>query len=228
VTLEPDFCVLVVAKAPEAGLVKTRLMPPLTADEAAAVAAAALQDTITVAVEAVSGDRSRVVVAWTGDVTRAHSSKKLEGALTGCALIPQRGDSFAERLVHAHADAAAARPGAVIVQIGMDTPQVTVEQLRGCARRLHSGVVQAVLGPAADGGWWLLGLAEPQLAKVLVDVPMSLPTTGERTLVALESAGAKVALANRLRDVDTWSDAREVADLCPLTTFAATVRAVSQ
>jgi glycosyltransferase A (GT-A) superfamily protein (DUF2064 family) len=226
-TVDADFCVLVIAKAPEPGRVKTRLSPPLTNDQAAQVAAAALLDTLKVAVDSVSGDRSRVVVAWTGQVARSPSRVEVETALAGCVLVQQRGESFAERLVNAHSDAAAVRPGSAMVQIGMDTPQVTVDQLHGCAHRLQSEAVQAVLGPAVDGGWWLLGLVEPQLANALTGVPMSVASTGERTLVALEEAGAKVALANRLRDVDTWPDAVEVARDYPLTTFAGAVRAVS-
>ncbi len=70
-----------------------------------------------------------------------------------------------------------------MLQIGMDTPQVTAELLASCARQLLE--TQAVLGPACDGGWWVLGLQTPATAECLRSVPMSQPDTGELTLKAL-------------------------------------------
>ena len=87
-------------------------------------------------------------------------------------MHPQRGDTFGERLARAHADAAGAGP---TVQIGMDTPQVTPADLGVIARAAYEG--DAVLGPATDGGWWVLALSDPAAARVLVDVEMSRPDT---------------------------------------------------
>ena len=81
-----------------------------------------------------------------------------------------------------------------------------------------------MLGPAADGGWWALGLREPAHAVALWTVPMSMPDTGERTLAALRARGLGVALLPTLRDVDTAADAHAVAALCPGGRFAAAVR----
>ena len=102
----------------------------------------------------------------------------------------QRGDGFAERLRNAHHDVAARR-GRPVVQIGMDTPQVEPRHLHE-AESLLERPDDAVLGPADDGGWWLLGVGGPHLLEHLADVPMSTADTGRLTRAALEKAGARV------------------------------------
>ncbi|TWH68719.1 hypothetical protein JD77_03717 [Micromonospora olivasterospora] len=147
---------LVLAKAPVPGRVKTRLCPPVRPAEAAEVAAAALLDTL---------DAARAapdvvpVLALAGRLAGAVRGAELRAALAGWRVLPQRGAGLAERLAHAHADAAAAFPGRPVLQIGMDTPQVGPAELAAASARLAT--VDAVLGPAADGGWWALGLRDP-------------------------------------------------------------------
>ena len=123
-------------------------------------------------------------------------------------MHPQRGHGFAERLAHAHQDVAA-HAGAPVVQIGMDTPHVTHEHLHEVADLLHRAA--AVLGPACDGGWWVLGLRSPGPATALTGVPMSTERTCADTEAALRGAGADVARTRELRDVDTVEDAAAVA-----------------
>jgi glycosyltransferase A (GT-A) superfamily protein (DUF2064 family) len=81
-----------------------------------------------------------------------------------------------------------------------------------------------VLGPADDGGWWLLGLRDPCAAALIAGVPTSRADTGAATLRALRAGGLRVALAPQLRDVDTVADALEVARRAPHTAFAAAVQ----
>ncbi|MET8996100.1 DUF2064 domain-containing protein [Amycolatopsis sp. NPDC004169] len=221
--MTPPFVLLVVAKAPVPGLAKTRLCPPATPAQAAGIAAAALLDTLD-AVCAVPG--ALPVVAMTGDLGAAARGAEIGTALRGATVIPQRGWDFGARLANAHADAAAVHTGLPILQIGMDTPQVTPESLAAAAAPvLHHGH-DSVLGPAADGGWWALGLAEPRHAQVLAGVPMSRDDTGERTLRALTASGLRPARAAELSDVDTMVDARAVAAACPGGRFARAVAAV--
>jgi len=203
------FCLLVVAKAPVPGFAKTRLCPPATPEQAADIAAAALLDTL----DAVAATPGAVpVVAATGDFTRAAQAGKLTRALAGVRVVPQRGESFGERLANAHADTAAVCPGLPVLQIGMDTPQVTASLLAGAARELSSR--DAVLGHAEDGGWWALGLRDPLAARVLAGVPMSRPDTGALTRAALTGAGLRTGRLPELSDVDTMPVAERVAREC--------------
>lgn len=210
---------LVVAKAPVPGLAKTRLAADVGAEVAADIAAAALLDTLDAVAAA---PVSRRVVALTGDLRMACRSDEIADRLADFTVIAQRGDGFAERLACAHEDAAA--PGLPVVQIGMDTPQVTPDLLAECGRAL---VADAVLGLAADGGWWVLGVRDAATAGCLRDVPMSQPDTGELTLAALHDAGLRVHLVTELADVDTVADIAEVRRWCPPTgRFARATRMV--
>lgn len=199
---------LVIAKAPVPGRVKTRLCPPCTPLQAATVAAAALADTLDAA-KATPAIRHTIVLSgeWS--------------APPGWRTVPQRGQGLAERLVHAFADTALR--GTASLLVGMDTPQVTPALLAGAAARLAAA--DAVLGPAADGGWWVLGLRDPRHATALRTVATSTPDTGARTAAALRAIGLRLACAEELRDVDTAADAHRVAAACPDGRFAAAVRA---
>jgi hypothetical protein len=213
-----SFCLLVVAKAPVPGRAKTRLTPPATPEQAAAIASAALLDTLT-AVRATPG--AVPVVALTGDLDQACAADDLRAALASVTVCRQRGDGFGARLANAHADAMKHCPGLPVVQIGMDTPQVTAELLADTAALLDRGDV--VLGPAEDGGWWSLGLRDPRRAEALRHVPMSRGDTAARTLAALARRDTDVLVTTTLSDVDTMSDAVRVADALPGSRFAAAV-----
>jgi glycosyltransferase A (GT-A) superfamily protein (DUF2064 family) len=212
-----EAVLLVVAKAPVAGLAKTRLAPAIGARNAARLAAAALLDTVD-SVRAVPD--TRPVVALTGDLSSAEQAALLAEALSGCTVLPQRGDDFGDRLANAHADVAKRYPGLPVLQIGMDTPQVGPELLTGAVARLLADDAEAVLGPATDGGWWALGLRDPLDAHVVRAVPMSRADTGSRTLRALRDIGRRAHLLPVVSDVDTLADAARVAALAPDSRFA--------
>ena len=215
-------CLLVVAKAPVAGLAKTRLGAVIGHRQAAQVAAAALLDTL----DAVLSVPSAIpVVALTGDLGAAERGAELADVLGECVVIPQRGREFADRLANAHADVASRFPERAVFQIGMDTPQLTGTLLAESITALHRPRVDAVLGPAADGGWWGLGLRKPLHAMVLRLVPMSQADTGTRTLAALRRGGLRVGRLLELSDVDTIADAMRVAATVPFGRFAQAVLA---
>lgn len=198
---------LVVAKAPVSGLAKTRLTTSMSNDWAAELAAAALLDTLRTVLQVPVTSR---VVAMTGVLGDAARHEDVSEMLREFTVIDQRGVGFAERLVAAHRDAAAIAATPVL-QIGMDTPQVTVDDLANAARRLQDPKVDAVLGPASDGGWWALGARDPAWARVLTDVALSQTNTGSQTLAALRRAGACVVALPVLSDVDTLDDVLRVA-----------------
>ena len=197
---------LVVAKAPEPGRAKTRLAATVGDLVAAEIAAAALLDTLDAVAAAPVAKR---VVAMTGDLGAAAGAAEIRQRLRSFTVIPQRGDDFADRLANAHHDAADGLP---VLQIGMDTPQVTADLLTGCARRLLAA--SAVLGMAHDGGWWALGVAAPAMAECLRTVPMSQPDTGELTLKALRGNGIDVVSVPRLGDIDVVDDVAAVREVC--------------
>jgi uncharacterized protein len=212
--------VLVVAKAPVPGLAKTRLAAKLGDRAAADIAAAALLDTLDAVAQTPA---SALVVAMTGDLGQACRGADILERLGSFTVIGQRGDDFVERLANAHADAAIS--GQPVLQIGMDTPQVSAELLTDCARTLLT--TPALLGMARDGGWWVLGVADPATAECLRDVPMSQADTGAVTLAALRDTGVSVKLVEELHDVDTVDDIPLVRAACRSTSrFAHVTREV--
>ncbi|KAB1978840.1 TIGR04282 family arsenosugar biosynthesis glycosyltransferase [Streptomyces triticiradicis] len=189
---------LVIAKEPVPGRVKTRLTPPFTPQEAAELAEAALADTLQTVAAAPASRRVLVLDGAPGPW--------LPPAFD---VLPQCAGGLDERL----ADAFDRCAGPALL-IGMDTPQVTPELLTvdfdGC---------DAWFGPAQDGGFWALGLADPD-PRLLRGVPMSTPETGAVQRERLLAAGLRVRDLPCLRDVDTAADAHAAAALAPRGRFA--------
>ena len=203
-----DRTLLVVAKQPLPGRVKTRLSPPCTPGQAAAVAAAALADTFAAVAAAPARRRVALLDGAPGDWLPA-----------GFEVLAQVPGGLDERLAAGFAALAADDPDTAVLLVGMDTPQLTAADLAADPAR------DAWFGPAADGGFWALGLARPDPG-LLRGVPMSRADTGARQLDRLRAAGLDVGRLATLRDVDTAADADEVAAAAPGTRFAAAWRAV--
>ena len=184
--------VVIMAKAPVPGRVKTRLIPRFTAVEAAALAEAALRDTLDLVRAA---PVSRRVLALEGEPG--------PWLPAGLEVVRQRGEGLDERIAHALSGVS----GPTML-VGMDTPQLTLRHLA-----VNFSAYDAWFGPAADGGFWGLALREPDPTLVL-GVPMSREDTGAIQLARLRSAGLRVGLLPTLRDVDTPDDAAWVAAEC--------------
>jgi uncharacterized protein len=199
---------LVIAKAPVPGRVKTRLCPPCTPAEAAALAAAALADALAAGARARRAER-RVLVL---------DGEPGPWLPAGFDVVPQRGDGLAARLAAAFADA-----GGPAFLVGMDTPQVTPALLDAGLAALDRA--DAVLGPAPDGGYWGIGLRRPDPA-VFRDVPMSVPATAAVQRARLAELNLRTAVLPPLRDVDTIADARAVSAEAPGSRFAAALAAM--
>ena len=202
---------MTIAKAPVAGQVKTRLCPPCTPRQAAELAGAALTDTLAAAQASAAGERLLALEGEPGDWLPA-----------GWRVTAQRGAGLDERLAAAFADAG---DGPTLL-IGMDTPQVTTDLLDDAIAQLEAPGVDAVLGPAPDGGYWAIGLRHPD-PQAFVGVPMSEPDTGERQLARLRERGLRCRLLAELRDVDEIADARAVARSAPHTRFARALATMS-
>jgi uncharacterized protein len=199
---------IVIAKAPAPGRSKTRLSPPLSLKGAAQLAEAALQDTL---LAAAACPVARRVLALDGE-PRPRVPE-------GFATVPQRGDGLDERLAAAFEDV-----GGPALLIGMDTPQIGSAELSDALECLDRPGVDAVLGPALDGGYWAIGLKRPR-PELLLGVPMSSPRTFEAQLSRLRSQGLEVVALRPTRDVDLIEDARAVARLAPGSRFASALRA---
>lgn len=189
---------IVMAKSPVAGRVKTRLTPAFTPGQASALAAASLRDTLDTVVAAPA---QRRVVAWEG----AHRSWLPDAV----SVVAQHGNGLDERISHALQEALA-RPGhGPALLVGMDTPQLRVADLG-----LDWNGADAVLGLSPDGGYWALGLGHFH-PDVVRGVPMSTAHTGRRQLERLQSLGFRVRMLPMMRDVDTAADAATVARIAP-------------
>ncbi|MEV6283533.1 DUF2064 domain-containing protein [Kribbella sp. NPDC051770] len=186
---------IVIAKEPQPGKVKTRLQSEFTPQEAAALARASLSDTLA-AVSATPADR--YVVALDGE-----PGSWLPDHF---AVVPQRGDGLDERLAGAFEDA---YDGTPMLLVGMDTPQLTPELLSA-----DWDGHDAVLGLTEDGGYWCLGLRTPD-RWALVGVPMSTDHTGRDQLTRLQALGYSVKVLPTLRDMDTPVDAAVIAAAYP-------------
>lgn len=182
----------VIAKAPVAGRVKTRLCPPCTPGQAADIAQAALADTLDAIAAVVDGTGIRPVLLIEGEppiFTPSHF-----------AVIPQRGDGLEQRLRHGFSELG---PGIIV---GMDTPGA-VAGLAAAFRQLERGV--DVLGLAIDGGYWAIGLTygdDDFLAAAFDHVPMSTSHTGVYQLRRLHQLGRSVHMLASTRDLDTVED----------------------
>jgi glycosyltransferase A (GT-A) superfamily protein (DUF2064 family) len=207
---QPLTTLLVIAKAPVPGRVKTRLTPAYTAQEAAVLAAAALRDTLAVGLELAVRRRVLVLAGEPGPWVPEEYE-----------VVPQSGGGLDERLA-----AAFGLCDGPALLVGMDTPQIAPALLEPVLRSDGWAGRDAWFGPAADGGFWALGLADPARPDLLLGVPMSTARTGAVQRARLTSAGLRVQDLAVLRDVDTPADAAEVAALAPATRFAATWRAL--
>jgi len=200
---------VLIAKEPIPGRVKTRLHPPFSLDQAARLAAAAIDDTLRVLAELPA---ERRVLFYQGDMVpdRAHGFDVLQQGEGG--LDDRLGDLFD-------------RCNGPTLLVGMDTPQLRAEDLAGPCTAWDPEV-HSWFGPAEDGGFWALGMRRPDGA-LIRGVAMSQSDTGARQLERLQEAGHRVGILPTLRDVDTIADAEAVASMAPSTAFAATFAALS-
>lgn len=197
---------LVIAKEPLPGRVKTRLCPPCTPDEAAGVARASLADTLEV-VAGVSARRRVLVLDGRPGAWLPH----------GIEVVPQCEGGLDHRLARAFAGV----DGPAFL-VGMDTPQLTRALVEGALARLLVPGVDAVLGLARDGGWWGIGLRRGD-ARAFDGVPMSANVTGAAQLRRLAALGLRTSALPVLEDVDTFAGARAVASSVPGSRFARAV-----
>lgn len=189
--------VTVIAKAPVAGLVKTRLCPPCSPEQAAGVARAALEDSLRAVDEVARCTGARRVLLLDGE--------EQEWMSAAFDVVAQRGDGLEQRLCNGFVDLG---PGVII---GMETPHVAaalVDALRWAGRGVDT------IGLATDGGYWMVGLSAASAGRaeqLFERVPMSRSHTGLAQLRRLHAHGCRVRMLPMARDLDTIEDLAAIA-----------------
>jgi uncharacterized protein len=187
--------VLIVAKAPIPGRTKTRLVPPLTAEQAAGLQEALLLDTL---------DACRGEIPDAGllhaDPADAPALARLAG--DDVPLVLQEGRGLGDALRRGMARLLARGPAALV---SSDIPGLPSRALHRAFTLLEERTCDVVLGPALDGGYWLIAMREPSEAP-FDDIPWSTPAAFSVTVRRCATAGLKVATIDPWRDVDTLVD----------------------
>jgi uncharacterized protein len=196
----------IMAKAPEAGRVKTRLCPPLSPADAAALYRCFLLDKIAQAREVAGAEP---VLAY----APAEAAAVFEALAPGFTLLPQRGADLTARLTAVCAELFRRGCDAAIM-IDSDTPTLPTERLeRAAAVMMKEGGCDLVLGPSEDGGYYLIGLSRPH-PELFEGIPWSTPTVLEETLRRARALGLSAVTLPAWYDVDTAADlVRLQADL---------------
>jgi rSAM/selenodomain-associated transferase 1 len=198
VATRAGLCALaVMAKAPRSGKVKTRLAPPLTLDQAAAINICFLRDTTeNLAAVAASGNAAGIV-SYTPIGDEAFFETLLPADFT---LIPQRGDGFGERLLATAEDLLACGYGSVCL-IDSDSPTVPAAAFEQAIAELAKPGNRIILGPSDDGGYYLIGLkrSHPEL---FANITWSTSTVFSETIAAAQAANLEAVILPLWYDVD--------------------------
>ncbi|HWS99768.1 MAG TPA: TIGR04282 family arsenosugar biosynthesis glycosyltransferase [Pyrinomonadaceae bacterium] len=189
--------VIVMVKAPLPGFVKTRLAPPLSAEDAASLAASFAQDAAATALCA-AGD---VLVAYTPYGGRAILEPLLP---PGLLWVEQQGADLGERLRCVVRHARGSGFGPVII-IGTDSPTMPASFIETAREALTNGEAGVTLGPTADGGYYLVGVAaeHPDLFR---DVAWSTSLAYRQTARNASRLGLRLLSLPQWYDVDTPRD----------------------
>jgi uncharacterized protein len=187
----------VMAKAPRSGKVKTRLAPPLTLDQAAAINICFLRDTTeNIAAVAATGSAAGVI-----SYTPLGDELLFDNLLpAGFALIPQRGDGFGERLLTTAEDLFACGYSSVCL-IDSDSPTVPAAAFEQAVADLARPGDRIVLGPSHDGGYYLIGLKRAH-AEPFANITWSTATVFAETLAATKAASIETIVLPLWYDVD--------------------------
>lgn len=209
--LTPHQAALVIfAKAPIPGEVKTRLCPPLTPDEAATLHGSFVIDML---------ERTKLAVAklqlpFHRYLACAPSSElvffKIMEERQGVRLLDQGGDDLGQRMHQTFADLFAKGYKQIII-VGTDVPTLPLSVYQEALTLL--GKSDVVLGPALDGGYYLIGLTQPT-GKLFTGVPWSTDQVLAVTQQNATTLGLSVGLTTRWRDVDTIADLQSLITDC--------------
>jgi len=201
--LTPGRAALVIfAKAPIPGQVKTRLCPPLTPDEAATLHGSFVLDTLERTQAAVVKLQLPLDRYLACAPSSAHVFFKIMAERQGVRLIDQVGDDLGARMNQA-CETMFARGYKRVLIVGTDVPTVPLDNFKQALALLETN--DLVLGPALDGGYYLVGLTRTA-AGLFVGIPWSTELVLARTQEKATNLGLKTSLIPPWRDVDTMDD----------------------
>lgn len=203
---------LIFAKAPLPGQVKTRLCPPLTPDEAATLHGTFVLDILERSKDAQKRARLAFDRYLSCSPSADHVYFKILGARHGVGLETQTGEDLGARMLHAF-ETLFARGYSRVVMVGTDIPSLPAHLLNEALERLDAHEV--VLGPALDGGYYLIGLVRP-IPHLFRGVPWSTPDVLSVTQKIAAGLGLRLALLAPQRDVDRLEDLQAVMEECGL------------
>lgn len=191
----------VMARPPVPGRCKTRLSPPLSAEEAAALYSAMLQDSLQAYSRVIPA--RHVIMAAPEDDGLARLQRL---APSGWEVVPQRGDGLGPRL--AHAFATLGEGGGAVALMDSDSPTVPVTPI-GAALAAIDGRDDALVGPCDDGGYYLIGLGRvtPRSLGILTGIPWSTSQVMDQTRARCAALGLDLA------ELATWYDVDDEACL---------------
>ena len=184
-------------KAPRAGQVKTRLTPPLTPEEAAALNICFLKDIANSISTAAGKGVARGIAVYTPVGAESAYDSVLPDDF---ALIPQRGDKFGERLIFALKDLLSVGFASVCL-INSDSPTVPAQTFAKAVELLSQPGERAVLGPSDDGGYYLIGLKTLH-RRLFEEIDWSTERVLEQTLDRAREIKLEVQMLPNCFDVD--------------------------
>lgn len=193
-------------KAPLPGASKTRLTPPLTANEAAKLSACFLRDTCDNIAAVCLDGASEGIAVYTPARTEAYFNRLLPASY---GLLEQRGTSFGERLFHAAEDLLSSEYDSLCL-IDSDSPTLPTSFLRAAVSALAAPGDRVVLGPAKDGGYYLIGLKKAH-RRLFEDVDWSTSRVLSQTIARAKEIKLPVTVLAAWFDVD---DAATLRQLC--------------
>lgn len=200
VASEPSETVLIIfAKAPIPGQVKTRLCPPLSPDEAASLHGSFVLDILEQTRSAKEVD-SVIACAPSKD----HPFFQTVSGRYGVQLWDQVGQDLGERMDHAFHNAFQ-RGYRRAMLIGTDIPMLQASTLRESMTFLTAHSRDLVLGPTVDGGYYLIGLTKP-VSELFEDIPWSTKDVLSKTKAKAEALGLSFGVLDQIQDVDTIDD----------------------
>ncbi len=197
-----DAALIIFAKAPIPGQVKTRLCPPLTEDEAATLHGSFVLDSVERSRDAIRQARLHVdrFVACSPSVD--HAFFKILEARYGVHLLPQIGEDLGIRM-HGALETVLTRGYKSALVVGTDIPNLPLSCYGEAFTLLADR--DLVLGPALDGGYYAIGMKQP-IPELFSDIPWSTDQVTTLTVKKAEALGLRVAFLPQCRDVDVYGD----------------------